>query len=141
MTFRGFRLATAITVLSAGVASAAVQTYDCQIEDVGSNGFMSDRLILSFDTATGRARAIDGIINFYHGAPIDVQMRQRGNGNISFRWELRRSTSGKSDVANVNYSAMFRPSQNSVQIDGLVLGFDNDVRGRGACRAVQNHLF
>lgn len=132
--------ATAL-VFIAGQAMAQLSTYDCTIVEASSGGFMSDRLIVSVDTSAGKVRVIDGIINAYYEAPIDAEFVQRRNGNISWRWELRRADAKIKDAPNLNFTAILQPAQKTIQLSGLVLGFDNDVRGHGSCETTTRHLF
>ena len=120
----------------AGAASAQVTHYDCQVKSSSSGGFIAERLVIGVDSESGRARVIDGVVNFVYEAPVDAKLTQRTRGNIGVQWEVI-GFQARNGKVNLNYSAIIFAKSNRVSVTGLVRGFDNDVRADGRCQVAE----
>jgi len=128
----------AIAMMCAGTgAQAAVQTYDCTVKSIEQHGWMPDRVQLSFDPETGKARAYDGFIHHAHEKPIDVKFKTvRGKYRMNWRLQLPSRGSGK---LRVNYTATLTPGSNELQLKASfpMNNAANLPRGVGRCQEVK----
>ena len=120
----------------AGAASAQVTHYDCQVKSSSSGGFIAERLVIGVDSESGRARVIDGVVNFVYKAPVDAKLTQRKHGNFRVQWEVK-GLQVRNGQVGLNYSAIMFVKDNRVSITGIVRGYDNDVRADGRCQVAE----
>lgn len=113
------------------------ETYDCTTTNYGSDGWISDRIILGLDREAEVGSAFDYYINEVHKAPIPVTLKKRNETSYRFDWKLRNVKSNNSGSAILSHIVILNTSARTFTIRGRLHGYDNVIRGNGTCEVVK----
>lgn len=130
-------LAVAAFATAATTACAEPVVYTCMLNNRPSRSFMSEKLAILYDPASGRARAIDGLIRQTYSRNIPVRVVTDDPARITFRWAVRnpkgRSQGVTSRILGVRETVTLLKDSLSVQVRQIPVGFDNSFTASGRC--------
>jgi hypothetical protein len=124
----------AVSALAALPAQAA--TLECTLKPAAAAGnVVTDKYFFDYDAATGKAVGVDGLIQYYHDAPIPVKVSEDSAKKLVFSWNITMSNAQR-EPTKMQFRAVIFKKDNSVTIRAVPGGFSNDFTAKGTCKAV-----
>lgn len=118
----------------AATAQADVVTYDCSLQNL-EKGWISERVILSVDADTNRARVLDAYINQLEGRPKDASFKTLRNGEFRINWKMKIPMT-RGGTAYASYTAKLNPETQKLSLVARFpqVNASNRPRGNGTCQ-------
>ena len=115
-----------------GFAGAGTVTYDCTMKNLGpAKGWITERYILTHDSATDSATALDGILQAQAGGPVPAKVSGKTSAKLAFSWSLRgKDTSNKTPTMEYR-AAVYKDG--AITLTARPLGYSNMFEARGTC--------
>ena len=120
-----------VLMLAASTAGAA--DYICKVRDLG-NGFIPETFVVQFTEGAPVATVNDDIISYVEGGPIEVKMKDRGNGRLRFTYRIN-DIPANPDKIGISYRVDLDTRDNTLGIRGFLPGYTNAIVGKGTCEA------
>ncbi|MEM7719955.1 MAG: hypothetical protein AAF222_12200 [Pseudomonadota bacterium] len=118
---------------AATAAQAAPTTYLCNLDSAKSKGWVAPEVVIQYDTETGAAKVLDGIIAQTTGAPLRAQMSRKGN-QVVLGWTVLVEDSRGQDT-RMRYVGRHVPDSNRISITALPdARFEGRFRATGRCQ-------
>ncbi|MEM9550857.1 MAG: hypothetical protein AAGA05_06765 [Pseudomonadota bacterium] len=118
-------------------ASAQGVTYECELSNNESYGWISPKMIVSVDPDKNAAAVLDAYIYRQHEHPIPVEFRQTRNGLYKLKWSLS-AVPAAARTIKASWSATLDPKSQVIRAHAILNGYDNRPSGQGRCKVVKS---
>ncbi len=126
----------------AGVPLAAIAkpvTMQCLVDTSKSRGWVAEQIFIEYDTDTGAARVVDGIIlHFNKRQPATARITENTDKKLVVVWDV--NTRVKQQTAKMGYRAAFLKPTGKVLVTAKPHGFADNLTGRGRCQPISTGL-
>ncbi|MEO0916276.1 MAG: hypothetical protein AAFY31_04745 [Pseudomonadota bacterium] len=118
---------------TATAAIAAPSTFRCDLNSGQAKGWVAPEVIIQYDTGTGAAKVLDGIIYQTNGSAIPAQLAQKGN-QVVLVWTVLVEDSRGQDT-HMRYTGRHVPETNRISVLAQPDGrFEGRFRATGRCQ-------
>ncbi len=129
----------AVILMLPTVAAAKPVVMQCAVDNAKSKGWVADQIFIEYDTATGTARVVDGIVlHFNKGEPATAKISENTDKKLVVTWTVNTKTGRQS--AKMAYRAAYLKPRKQVLVTAKPHGFADNLTGRGKCQVVNTRL-
>lgn len=131
----GFKMRTQLfgAIVAACLATPALALdYVCEVRDTG-DGFISPVMTFHLDPGKSTAIVYGSVIHAVHGAPIEVKLKDRGNGRYRMNYAVS-NIPARPRPARMGYRVELDTVKKTILVRGSMRGADNSFNGNGHCQ-------
>lgn len=117
------------TLVNAGV-------YECDMTKKSRYGWISEKIFIEFDEKARSAQVFDAYTYaYYDKKPVSAKVKRVSDKTVVIGWEMRgiRTSSGNPS-GRVSYSANIDRRTGGINVNVLLLSYDNNSYGKGTCK-------
>jgi activator of HSP90 ATPase len=121
-------------LLSASAAPAL--TLDCALSpSAAAGGWVTERYVLQYDEATGKALAADAVTQYYLDGPVAAEVIEATSKKLVLSWRIK-TTDADGQTVNMIFRASYFRSTGKVTVRAIPGGYSNDFEAQGNCRPI-----